>query len=137
MSGSEKKRSCGDFPFREEWAFGQEFVINLKGKMKHQVTLGTDIHGNITRLDNAIAKFEDSLLRCKERLETTKAQLETAKLEVEKPFPQEEELKEKVARLGELNAMLDMDKKEHTMLDAEPDESMEEQEKGNRAVMER
>lgn len=116
--------------------FGQEFVINLKGKMKHQVTLGTDIHGNITRLDNAIAKFEDSLSRCKERLETTKAQLETAKLEVEKPFPQEE-LKEKITRLGELNAMLDMDKKEHTMLDAESDESMEEQEKGNRAVMER
>ena len=98
--------------------------------------MGTDIHGNITRLDNAIAKFEDSLSRCKERLETTKAQLETAKLEVEKPFPQEE-LKEKITRLGELNAMLDMDKKEHTMLDAESDESMEEQEKGNRAAMER
>ena len=73
--------------------FSQEFVINLKGKSKHQVSLGTDIHGNITRLDNAIAKFEDNLLRCRERLETTKVQLETAKQEVEKPFPQEEELK--------------------------------------------
>ena len=117
--------------------FGQEFAINLKGKMKHQVTLGTDIHGNITRLDNAIAKFEDNLLSCKERLETMKIQLETARQEIEKPFPQEEELKEKVARLGELNAMLDMDKKEHTMLDAEPDEELEEPEKGSRAVMER
>ncbi len=89
----------------------QEFVINLKGKSKHQVSLGTDIHGNITRLDNAIAKFEDNLLRCRERLKTMKVQLETAKQEVEKPFPQEEELKEKVARLGELNALLDMTRK--------------------------
>lgn len=114
--------------------FSKEFVINLKGKMKHQVSLGTDIHGNITRLDNAIAKFEDNLLRCRERLETTKVQLETAKQEVEKPFQQEEELKEKVARLGELNALLDMDKKDSTLLDAEPDESVEEKEKSSRVL---
>lgn len=114
--------------------FSKEFVINLKGKMKHQVSLGTDIHGNITRLDNAIAKFEDNLLRCQERLETTKVQLETAKQEVEKPFSQEEELKEKVARLGELNALLDMDKKDSTLLDAEPDESVEEKEKSSRVL---
>lgn len=114
--------------------FSKEFVINLKGKMKHQVSLGTDIHGNITRLDNAIAKFEDNLLRCRERLETTKVQLETAKQEVEKPFQQEEELKEKVARLGELNALLDMDKKDSTLLDAEPDEGIEEKEKSSRVL---
>ena len=114
--------------------FSKEFVINLKGNIKHQVSLGTDIHGNITRLDNAIAKFEDNLLRCQERLETTKVQLETAKQEVEKPFPQEEELKEKVARLGELNALLDMDKKDSTLLDAEPDEEIEEKEKSNRVL---
>ena len=114
--------------------FSKEFVVNLKGKIKHQVSLGTDIHGNITRLDNAIAKFEDNLLRCQVRLETTKAQLETAKQEVEKPFPQEEELKEKVSRLGELNALLDMDKKDSTLLDAEPDEEIEEKEKSNRVL---
>lgn len=114
--------------------FSKEFVINLKGKMKHQVSLGTDIHGNITRLDNAIAKFEDNLLRCWERLETTKVQLETAKQEVEKPFQQEEELKEKVARLGELNALLDMDKKDSTLLDAEPNEGVEEKEKSSQVL---
>lgn len=117
--------------------FGKEFVVNLKGKLKHQVTLGTDIHGNITRLDNAIAKFEDSLLWCREHLKTIKAQLEIARQEIEKPFPQEEELNKKVARLGELNAMLDMDKKERAILEAEPDEGMEEQEKRSRVVMER
>lgn len=114
--------------------FSQEFVINLKGKSQHQVSLGTDIHGNITRLDNAIAKFEDNLLRCRERLKTTKVQLETAKQEVEKPFSQEEELKEKVARLGELNALLDMDKKDSPLLDEEPDESVGEKERSSRVL---
>ena len=84
-----------------------------------------DIYGNITRIDNEIEKIPDRLLHCQERLETLKEQLETAKQEVQKPFVQEEELQQKTARLGELNAMLDMDKKEHQILDVEPDESVE------------
>ena len=97
--------------------FKQEFVIALKGKLTHDVPIGTDIHGNITRLDNEIARFEDNLERCRERLENTKTQLETAKSEAQKPFPKEQELAEKIARLGELNALLDMDKKDRVILD--------------------
>ncbi len=105
--------------------FSKEFVVELKGKRSYPVALGTDIYGNITRIDNEIEKIPDRLLHCQERLETLKEQLETAKQEVQKPFAQEEELQQKTARLGELNAMLDMDKKEHPILDVEPDESME------------
>lgn len=105
--------------------FSKEFVVELKGKRSYPVALGTDIYGNITRIDNEIEKIPDRLLHCQERLETLKEQLETAKQEVQKPFVQEEELQQKTARLGELNAMLDMDKKEHQILDVEPDESVE------------
>ena len=83
----------------------------LKGKLTYNVPLGTDIHGNITRLDNEIARFEDNLERCRESLENAKTQLEAAKIEAQKPFPKEQELVEKTARLGELNVLLDMDKK--------------------------
>ena len=105
--------------------FSKEFVVELKGQRSYPVALGTDIYGNITRIDNEIEKIPDRLVHCQERLETLKEQLETAKLEVQKPFAQEEELQQKTARLGELNVMLDMDKKEHPILDVEPDESVE------------
>lgn len=100
----------------------KEFVIELKGKRTYSVALGTDIYGNITRLDNEIDKLPDNLIRCRERLETLKTQLETAKVEAVKQFPQEQELAEKTARLGELNALLDMDKKDKVLLDEAPDE---------------
>ncbi|RKI42166.1 helicase [bacterium D16-51] len=112
--------------------FSKEFVITLQGKRAYHVTLGTDIHGNITRLDNEIEKFGDNLSRCEERLETLKAQLENAKVEAVKEFPKEQELAEKTARLGELNALLDMDKKENIVLDCEPEEEESEPEKGNK-----
>lgn len=97
-----------------------------------KIPLGTDIHGNITRLDNEIEKFGDNLSRCEERLETLKAQLETAKAEAVKEFPKEQELAEKTALLGELNALLDMDKKENIVLDCEPEEEEAEPEKGSK-----
>lgn len=100
----------------------KEFVIELKGRRTYSVALGTDIYGNITRLDNEIDKLPDNLIRCRERLETLKTQLETAKVEAVKEFPQEQELAEKTARLGELNALLDMDKKDKVLLDEAPDE---------------
>lgn len=112
--------------------FSKDFVITLQGKRAHHVTLGTDIHGNITRLDNEIEKFGDNLSRCEERLETLKAQLENAKIEAVKEFPKEQELAEKTARLGELNALLDMDKKENIVLDVEPEEEETEPEKGSK-----
>lgn len=116
--------------------FSKEFVIALKGKRTHRVALGTDIYGNITRLDNEIEKFSDNLSRSQERLETLKAQLETAKVEAVKAFPQEQELAEKTERLGELNALLDVGKSDKVMMDEEPDEMEPEQER-KKAELER
>ena len=96
---------------------GQEFVIALHGKGTYKVPLGTDIYGNITRLDNKMNELPDNLSRCREQLETAKSQLETAKVEAQKEFPQEKELAEKVARLGELNVLLDMDKKDRVVME--------------------
>ena len=100
---------------------GQEFVIALHGKGTYKVPLGTDIYGNITRLDNKMNELPDNLSRCREQLETAKSQLETAKAEAQKEFPQEKELAEKVARLGELNVLLDMDKKDRVVMEEEPE----------------
>ena len=114
--------------------FSDDFIVTLKGAMKHTVTLGSDIYGNITRIDNVVSKFEDDLQRCKDKLENTKEQLEFAKAESVKPFPREQELNEKTERLAELNALLDMDKKEHVMLDSEPDADDKEPEKADRSM---
>lgn len=104
-------------------SYGREFVMTLKGTLKYNVALGTDIYGNITRLDHRIAQFEDDLARCEEKLEHTKSQLETAKKEISRPFPKEKELAEKTERLGELNRLLDLDKKEDVLLEEGPEEA--------------
>lgn len=116
--------------------FSKNFVVTLKGARLYHVKLGTDIYGNITRIDNEIDKFPDKLERCREQLETLQGQLETAKAEAKKEFPKEKELSEKVARLGELNALLDMDKKERVLLDEDaPEETVEEvQEKRDKGL---
>ena len=92
--------------------FKAESYIELKGAISHKVYLGDDSFGNITRLDNAIKGFEEQLKHYTDNMDNTKKQLESAKKEVEKPFPQEFELKQKTARLNELNHELSMDKKE-------------------------
>jgi N12 class adenine-specific DNA methylase/ribosome-associated translation inhibitor RaiA len=102
--------------------FERAYAVKLKGHFTHSVTLGTDVYGNITRIDNAVDNIETRLHKAEEKLENTKAQLETAKVEVEKPFAQEDELKQKMARLTELNALLDMDKGDTPVLGGEPDE---------------
>ena len=102
--------------------FERAYAVKLKGHFTHSVTLGTDVYGNITRIDNAVDNIETRLHKAEEKLENTKAQLETAKVEVEKPFVQEDELKQKMARLTELNALLDMDKGDTPVLGGEPDE---------------
>ena len=100
-------------------SFSREYKITLKHELRHTVTLGTDIFGNIQRLDNALNSFQEKLTACEAQLENTKVQLENAKLEVQKPFPQEEELKTKTARLNELNTMLNLDKRENEIVDGE------------------
>ena len=99
--------------------FSREYKITLIHQLRHTVTLGTDIFGNIQRLDNALGAFEERMTACVEQLENTHVQLENAKVEVQKPFPQEEELKTKTERLNELNALLNLDKKENEIVDGE------------------
>lgn len=106
------------FPMKLSYdSFQKVFVISMYGKQVYHVPLGTDIHGNITRLDNKIQEIPDKMLRCQDKLENLKVQLENAKEEAQKEFPQEAELAEKVASLGELNVLLDMDKKDQVLLD--------------------
>ena len=90
-------------------AFKKEFEVTLQGDISHWVALGSDIHGNIQRIDNALEGMKDRLNGVKTNLENYESQLKAAQEEVQKPFPQEEELKEKSARLAELNADLNMD----------------------------
>ena len=102
-------------------SFEKEYVLTLVGSLRHSVSLGADIYGNITRLDNLISSMPEKLKACEERLGDTKVQLENAKVEVERPFPQEEELSQKMERLAELNALLDMDHHDNEIVDGEPD----------------
>ena len=104
-------------------SFSKIYLLYLVGDLRHRVELGTDIHGNLTRIENAIEAFGEHKTACESQLETAKNQLEQAKKEVDKPFPQEDELAEKQARLSELNAALNMDKRDDTILDGEPEET--------------
>ena len=89
--------------------FGKNFYLTLKGRMSHRVELGKDARGNLVRIDNALAQMPERYKTVQSRLENVQAQLATAKAELGKPFPQEAELKEKSARLAELNAELNID----------------------------
>lgn len=99
-----------------------EYRITFKGTLSHTVTLGADVFGNITRLDNALENLAGSLQAEQNSLEETKTQLENARTELAAPFAREEELAEKTARLKELNILLNMDEKDKTLLDDTPDE---------------
>ena len=104
-------------------AFRTEYQALLKGRRKYTVPLGTDPLGNIIRLDNSLNSFPERITAAENELTTLHQQQAAAQIEVEKPFPQEEELAEKSARLAELNAQLDVDEKSH-----DPEQDEEEQE---------
>ena len=99
--------------------FRSEYQAILKGQRRYPVALGTDPLGNIIRLDNSLNNFPERINSAENELATLHQQQAAAQIEVEKPFPQEEELAEKSARLAELNAQLDVDEKSH---DPEQDE---------------
>ena len=101
--------------------FQKQFILTLVGSLRHSTPLGSDVHGNITRLDNLIGDFEKKKTACIEQLEDTKTQLSNAKEQIEQPFPQEEELEKKMERLGELNALLDMNHSDNEIDDGEID----------------
>ena len=107
--------------------FRSEYQAILKGQRRYTVPLGTDPLGNIIRLDNSLNNFPERINSAENELATLHQQQAAAQIEVEKPFPQEEELTEKSARLAELNAQLDVDEKSH-----EPEQDEEEQENVSR-----
>ena len=102
-----------------------EYRITLKGTLSHTVTLGADVFGNITRLDNALENLPKALESEQAKLAETNAQLENARTELAAPFSREEELAEKTKRLKELNILLNMDEKDKTLMDDGPDEGEE------------
>ena len=130
--------ACSELPNAEEKVIGSyrgfelslrfdtyrsEYQALLKGQRKYTVPLGTDPLGNTIRLDNSLNNFSERITAAENELDTLHQQQAAAQIEVEKPFPQEEELAEKSARLAELNAQLDVDEKSH-----EPEQDEEEQE---------
>ena len=107
-------------------SFSQEYRLTMIGQLRHVVTLGTDVFGNIQRMDNLLESLPVKEQACREKLSELHSQLETAKAEVLKPFPREEELKAKLLRLEELNALLNIDKREPEIVaDAEAPEACE------------
>ncbi len=92
-------------------SFNHKFVMNVKGQLSHNMEVGSDPLGNITRINNLLESIPKHLEETKTKLETVEHQLETAKIEVQKPFEKEAELAEKLDRLSVLNALLNMDEK--------------------------
>lgn len=101
---------------------GATYILAVKGAMTHKVHLGTDAFGNLTRIDNCIDHFEPDLQKARNDLAETEKQLEIAKENLKEPFSREQELQEKQARLNELNALLNVDKKDNEIIDEEPEE---------------
>ena len=107
------------------------YCLNLCGARKYKVDLGMDALGNLTRIENELAKLPARLEAAKTKKAETIAQLETAKVEVEKPFAFEEELKEKTERLNALNIELNLNEKDTPVIDDEPEQDEETPEKKN------
>ena len=99
--------------------FYKDYTVKLSGVRDCGISLGTDVFGNIQRLDNLLNNFEYQLKSAQNDLTTYETQLASAKVEVEKPFPQEDELKRKSTRLDELNILLNMDKQENEIVDGD------------------
>ena len=100
----------------------KEYRVTLSNTLRHTVSLGTDIYGNIQRIDNMLDGLEAKMLDQENSLKHVESQLETAKEEAQRPFPQEDELKEKQARLDQLNIELNMDQKDNELVDDTRDE---------------
>ena len=105
--------------------FNTHYCLNLCGKAKHKVELGIDALGNLTRIENELAKIPVKLEVAKTKRTETIEQLQTAKAEVEKPFAFEDELREKTERLNALNIELNLNEKDRSVMDTEPDQSEE------------
>ena len=126
--GRQEIGSYRGFKMKLEYdSFYKSFNLYLKNELSHCVVLGNDNLGNIIRINNEIDGFSSDLEREQTELENTKVQFENAKEECKRPFKQEQELKEKSKRLDEVNVLLNMNEKEHEILENDVDDEMEEQ----------
>ena len=108
-------------------SWSKEFILSVKHESVAKVRLGADALGNIIRINNLLESYPEKLAEAEQRLETVQEQMTNAKEEVGKPFPKEEELSQKLERLSELNALLNMDEREDT--ETEQSESKEKEER--------
>ena len=115
-------------------SWNKEFILSLKNENVYRVCLGSDENGNIIRINNALEAIPQKLAEAERKLETVQGQLKNAMEEVKKTFPKEEELNQKLERLSELNALLNMDEKETVM---EGEEEQDEPEKEKRSIHEK
>ena len=115
-------------------SFQKLFYVTLVGCLSHKVELGTDVFGNIQRIDNALDGFEKRLETEKEKLANTNTQFETAKAEAKRPFPHEAELQEKTKRLAAVEALLKMDKKDDNVIDTDVSDAQVPQQKREYAM---
>ena len=99
-------------------AWKQEYTLLLKGQMTHRASLGTDPRGNLTRIDNALAQMSQSLEATKAQLDNLYQQQAAVKEEVGKPFPYEDDLRVKFARLVELDTLLNLDGRDRSQLES-------------------
>lgn len=129
MTGSETAERIGEYRgFSLSITYDgakNEYQMHLKGTLSHTVVLGADVFGNITRIDNVIDGLAGKLEKVQSELADTQTQMESAKVQMNAPFAREEELKEKEARLKELNILLNMDEKDHSLIDEVPEEEPE------------
>ena len=105
----------------------KQFTMTMKNKFSHSIFLGSDVYGNIQRIDNKLEAINDKIPDLKLQIEDLNKQLENAKIEVQKPFPQEEELEEKMKKLEELNILLKINEKEKQVLDTSNSEEIEQE----------
>ena len=98
-----------------------DFVLEIKNKTIREVHLGSDVYGNIKRIDNSLSDFDSFINDSKSEIEEIKTQIEVAKVEIEKPFSREEELREKMKELDKLNISLNIKEKDNQVLDTSND----------------
>ena len=103
-------------------SFEKLFKVSMQGALTYKVGLGTDVFGNIQRMENLLESMPTRQIEYKEKLKNLEIQVENAKQEVAKPFSREDELKDKSARLDQLNILLNMDKRENEIVDGIQDE---------------
>lgn len=101
------------------------FTMTIRNKLSYSIFLGNDVYGNIKRIDNRLESISDKIPDLKLQIDDLNKQLENAKIEVEKPFPQEEQLKEKTKRLEDINILLKLDEKDKQVLDTSDNEQLE------------